>query len=581
MIYSFRMEEILFPAERLSQLINQALKKEGIKTSEKKVVVEHPTNENYGDYATNAALVFAPERKLSPRELAKRLVRHLEDKENGFIEEIKIAGPGFINFKLKKEFFVEVARFIQRKDFLAVLKKEGKGRRVVIDYSSPNIAKPFGIGHLRSTNIGQAIYNLYQVLGWQTIGDNHLGDWGTQFGKLIYMIKEKNLEVEKMTIDDLERLYVEFHRLAEKKPSLEEEGRKWFQKLEEGDSEAKKIWQACVDLSLKEFNRIYHLLGVRFDYYLGESFYHFEGWMRRVLADVKRKGLLKKSRGALVVEIPGEKTPAMLVKSDGATTYLLRDLAAIKFRLKKWRPDLVIYEVGADQKLHFRQLFRLSQMLGYLPEEKLVHVAHGFIRWQWGKFSTRRGETIHLEEVIEEGIRRARRLVEGSQTSKGLREEEKKKIARAVAVGGIKFNDLKQEPEKDIIFSWERILSFEGYSAPYLQYTAARCFSVLKKGGKQVVRADFSLEEISPEEEELLHLFYQFPETIKAAAVSFAPHILAQYLFRLGQRFNLFYQKKRIIGSSRQEFRLFLTAVTARILKIGLEILGIEVLEKM
>ena len=598
-------------ADQIKELLSQAIARlewqERINPQD--IQLEHPAHPEHGDYATNLALVLFQKAKskssklsfASPLELAQAIVKELNSlliQQRFPFKKIQSAPPGFINFWLSPDYFINQGiKLLNEEKFQQEMARIGKSKTIIIDYSSPNIARSFGIGHLRSTNIGQAIYNLYHFLGWRTLGDNHLGDWGTQFGKLIYMIKTKKLPVEKLTIKDLEQLYVEFHRQAEKNPQLEEKGRYWFKKLEEGDSEAKEIWQACIDLSLKEFNRIYRLLGIKIDYAYGESYYHFHGWMDRVLADARKKQLLKKSRGALVIDLPELKVPAMLVKSDGATTYLLRDLATIKFRVQKWQPDLIVYEVGADQKLHLQQVFWAAEKLGYLKRKHLIHLAHGLIRSAEGKFSTRKGRTIRLEEVIQQGIKRARVLVEKSQTSRNLTGQEKGRIARAVALGGIKFNDLKQEIQREIVFDWDKILAIEGYSAPYLQYTYARCFSVLEKASwkkeKFLKKANLSrLKKLDPQnwnEEELalLKSFYQFAEVIIAAANQFAPHLLCQYLFDLAQKFNLFYQKHRILTSttqpfsSRTVFRLFLTSVTAQILNLGLKILGIKVLSRM
>ena len=542
------------------------------------IVIEHPGDPNYGDYSTNVAMVLAGKLEKRPLEIAKLLKKELKKIVGKEIGKIEVVAPGFINFWLSKDYLIDKANLIQKKDFLKEISKFGKGKTMVIDYSAPNIAKSFGIGHLRSTNIGQAIYNLYQILGWKTIGDNHLGDWGTQFGKLIVAIKKWwNKDLQNLTVKELEKLYVKFHKEAKDKPELEDEGRFWFKKLEQGNKEAKRIWQFCVDISLKEFDEVYKLLGIKIDCAYGESFYHFNGWMDKVLEDVKNKKLLKTSRGAKVVYIPGLNVPGILIKSDGATMYLLRDLATVKFRVQKWQPDLIVYEVGTDQKLYFQQVFSIAEKLGYISSDKLIHIAHGLIRWPHGKFSTRKGDTIHLADIIKKAIRRSEKLVNSSQTGKVLSQSEKKKIAKAVGIGGIKFNDLKQEPQKDIIFDWDKILSIEGYSSPYLQYTYARSISVLTKSGGVagvlVKNYKFNFEEMA-----LLRTFYQFPEKILVSASEFSPHILCQYLFDLAQKFNLFYQKHRILNSKP---RLFLTRATANVLKIGLGILGIEALEKM
>jgi len=571
----------VFPREKLRKIISLSLYELGVNFPSEKITMEHPSNLEHGDYSTNVAMVLAKKLKKNPRDLAETIIGALNWKKQKMLKKAELAGPGFINFYLSENYLInQTEGFLNEKQFKDKLAQIGKGKTMVIDYSAPNIAKPFGIGHLRSTNIGQTIYNLYQILGWKTIGDNHLGDWGTQFGKLIVAIKKWwDKDFQDLTIKELEKLYVKFHEEAKNKPELEDESRLWFKKLEEGDKEAKRIWQFCTDISLKEFNEVYRLLGVKIDYAYGEAFYHFEGWMDKVLGDVKNKRLLKISQGAKIVDIPKLNIPAMLVKSDGGTTYLLRDLATIKFRMEKWKPDLIVYEVGADQKFYFQQVFSVAEKLGYIKKDKLVHIAHGMIRWADGKFSTRKGKTIHLEKVIKEGVKRAEELVEQSATDKGLSEKEKRQIAKAVGVGGIKFNDLKQEPEKDIIFDWDKILALEGYSAPYLQYTYARCASVLRKAGKNVGKSTPTIDhELNSEESLLLHAFYRFSEIIIKSAENFSPHLLAQYLFNLAQKFNLFYQKHRILNS---EPRLFFTAVTGQVLKTGLEILGIEVLEKM
>ncbi len=549
------------------------------------VQLDHPDRPDHGDYATNwPLLAFSQLKKqrselASPLDLAKLLALKLPPIEG--VARVAAAPPGFVNFWLRPDYLLaQAAAIVDESKFRQQLAKIGHGKTVVIDYSAPNIAKSFGIGHLRSTNIGQAIYNLYRLLGWRTIGDNHLGDWGTQFGRLIYMIKSQKIPLDKLTVAKLEELYVEFHRRAAQNPQLEKEGRRWFRRLEEGDREAKRIWQACVRVSQAEFDRIYRLLGVKIDYAFGESYYYFQGWMDQVLADARRRGLVEKSRGALVMKLPGLKVPAMLVKSDGATTYLLRDLATIKFRVQKWHPDLIVYEVGGEQRLHFQQVFLAAERLGYISRRQLVHLGHGLIRGQRGKFSTRRGRTLHLEEVINEGLRRARQLVKRS--GQNLSPAEKEAVAQAVAVGGIKFNDLKQEIQRDIVFDWDKILAIEGYSAPYLQYTYARGRSILARGGE--VKAARLPARLNDEELALLRTYYQFPEVLVSAANQFAPHFLAQYLFQLAQKFNLFYQKHRVLGladQKRSQFRLFLVQAATVILRLGLETLGIQPLEKM
>lgn len=569
----------------VSTSLGKAMRSKGLKLEEKNFRFEvfHPALSVHGDYTTNAALVLFQQKQVKNKftslfSLANFLAEFILQDKPDFISEVKVVG-GFINFYLSIDYLVSEGEDILNKKVYGKLKKRGEGKTMIIDYSAPNIAKPFGIGHLRSTIIGQAIYNFYSVLGWKVIGDNHLGDWGTQFGSLIYMLNElenKGKDIDRLTIRDLESLYVEFHSRLDMHPELKDEARKNFRALEAGEKTAKKYWKKCIKLSLKDYKKIYDLLGVKIDETIGESFYVDK--VQEVVEDAKRLGVLVESRGAKVIKLPREKVPVMLVKTDGATTYLARDLAAIKYRRQRWDPDLIVYEVGTDQKFHFGQLFSAAQILGYAKKGELKHVAHGLIRWREGKFSTRKGRTIHLEEVLAEAIERAKDLI-GSDSN--LSREEKEEVARAVGVGGIKFNDLKQEPEKDIIFNWDKVLNLQGYSAAYLQYTYTRCFSLLDKSKEKAVsKIEYDLEK---EEIDLLRSIYLFPEKIVVSAEQFSPHFLAQYLFELSQKYNLFYQHCRIIGGKKEveSFRLFLTAVTAEVLKKGLGILGISTLEKM
>ncbi len=571
--------------EELGVEINKVLEKLQIK--EAKIVLEHPASLDFGDYSTNIALIAAKLQGKPPQSLAKEIVQTWQAIGfPDFVEKIEVADPGFINIWLKIDSLSKKLNEVLEAKEKYGSSKLGIGQTLVIDYSAPNIAKPFGIGHLRSTNIGQALYNLFSFTGWKVIGDNHLGDWGTQFGNLIVQIKKaerEGLSLKELTVADLEKLYVQFHKEAIEHPELEEEARAWFKRLEDGDEEARRIWQACIEISLKEFNRIYELLGVKIDYAYGESFYLDK--MGAVLEDCQKKGLLKKSQGAQVVEIPGMKVPAMLVKSDGATTYLLRDLATIKFRKETWQPDLYLYEVGADQALHFSQVFAVASLLSYGQKDQFVHVAHGLIRWPTGKFSTRRGLTIHLEEVLNEAISRAKEIMKKAGVTKDLSAEEQAEVAQAVGIGGIKYNDLKQNPRTDIVFDWGQILTLSGNSGPYLQYTFARTQSIIRKSQipstKFQINPKFQVSNLSNEEQVLLRTFYKFPEAVIEATKTYSPNLLCNFLFDLAQKFNLFYDKERIIGSENESFRLQLTAVVGQILKNGLRLLGIEALERM
>ncbi len=562
-------------------------------TGEKDINLEFPVDESHGDYATNIAMQLfssdiskgseyqqlrdwlpkahegAKNWYQNPKELAEVIVKRLsEDKElQSIVSKIEVAGPGFINFWLSEKALLQELKSILEKKSSYGKSDIGKEKTLVIDYSSPNIAKRFSVGHLRSTIIGQALYNIYSFLGWSAIGDNHLGDWGTQFGVLIYMVESQDLNPEKLTVDDWEHLYVSFHKEVEQKPELKEEARKAFARLENGDKKAKEIWQAAYDTSMDEYKKIYERLEIKIDYAYGESFY--EDKMSEAIELAKKKGVAVKSDSALAIEFDKKyKLPSnLLVKSDGATTYLARDLALMIFRKSEWDPDLQIFEVGADQKLYFQQVFALAEMMGLFALDQLKHVAHGMIRFKGSKMSTRHGRTIKLEEVLNEAVKRAKSL--GSESED---------LAEKVGIGALKWNDLKRDPTKDIIFDWDEVLNMQGNSGPYLQYTFARARSVLRKAHEVA-----SLKAVGPDSEELavLRSLVRFPEIITSAAKNYSPNLLCNYLYDLAQKYNTFYNAKRIIGSENEDFRLALTSSTAQILKTGLNLLGISAPEKM
>ncbi len=561
---------------------------EKLNISSKDLKIEHPVNFEHGDYATNIAMQTKTKEDLIPFDLANKIVDTW--RASGlpeYLAKIEIAKPGFINFWLDQKFLInQLSQVIKEKEKYGS-EPIGKGKTVVIDYSSPNIAKFFGIGHLRSTIIGQAIYNLYQFLGYRTVGVNHLGDWGTQFGKLIVAIKKWNKgNVNDLTFEKLEKLYVKFHSRAEKDPKLEDEARLWFKKLGEKDPEAKKIWQACIEISLKEFDRIYELLGIKIDHCLGESFY--EDKSKDIIDLAKRKKVAVKSQGALVIKLPELKIPpALLLKSDGATTYWARDLACIAYRQKRWQPDLYLYEVGVDQQLHFKQTFASAVKLGLGKIDQFVHISHGLIRLQDGKMSTRRGKTIHLEKVLNESIKKAEKIITKAKNKKEIGIREQKSIAQAVGIGAVKYFDLSHHRSSDIVFDWDKIFILEGNSAPYLQYTYARCLSILNKQSEESIndsQEEASGARLKPEEITLLRTIYKFPEILIEAANSFAPNLVCNFLFDLAQKYNLFYNRLPILGAERKEIiqrRLFLTLAVSQLLKNGLQILGIETPERM
>jgi arginyl-tRNA synthetase len=564
--------------------------------------LEHPGELEHGDYATNVAMKLKSKRgkrkattknlKLdNPREIAEDIVGELKkDKELGkVVEKSEVAGPGFINFWLKSDKLVKELGEINKKKENYGKGEWGKGKTAIVDYSAPNIAKRFSIGHLRSTIIGQAIYNLYKFSGWKVIGDNHLGDWGTQFGKMIVAIgKWAKKPTSKLSIDEMEKLYVEFHKKAEEDSDLDEEARQAFKALEEGSKEEYKIWEQLVKSSMREFQALYNLLGVKIDVAHGESFY--EEIMPGVIEEAKKKEVARQSEGAWVIEFPGDSLPpAMLLKSDGATTYLTRDLATIKFRKEKWKPNLAIYEVGAEQKVHFEQVFWAAELLGIGKRSEFVHVPHGLIRLKEGKMSTRKGKVIKLEAVLEEAVKRAEEF------------NDDKAIAKAVGIGAVKYNDLRRAPTTGYVFNWDEVLNLDGNSGPYLQYTYARCRSVLRKSEVKNQKSKVSLEagNFNNEETSVLRWIYRFPEVIEEAARSYSPNLVCNFLYELAQRYNTFYNSHSILGLSASriqntesrtqnetnqetiDFRLLLTKATAQVLKNGLTLLGIEAPERM
>jgi len=571
--------------------IEQAVRKQAKKLFdlESEPSLEHPKNEDFGDYATGVSLTIASELKANSLEIAHQLKESLiAQLPTDLIDRVEVVSPGFINFWLAPETLVKEVNRINKLKGDYGKTDIGKGKTVLVDYSSPNIAKPFGVGHLRSTIIGQALYNLYSFAGWKAVGENYLGDWGTQFGKLIYAVLKWG-DLQKLAragrIKELEKLYVKFHQEAEKDPSLEEKAREWFKRLEDGDKEAMGLWKKFREWSIVEFERIYKLLGMKFDKMIGESFFVTQAY--QVIKEAKAKGVAIESEGALVIPFPEEAKlpPLILLKSDEATTYESRDLAAIKVRKKKYHPDLFLYETGVEQALRFRQLFLAAQMLGYGTANQFVHIGHGLYRLPEGKISTRLGRTVHLEEVLEEAISKARKIVEEKSPS-WRTSSQKEKVSKAVGIGAVKYNDLSRHYSTEVIFDWGKMLSLEGNSAPYLQYTYARAKSVLRKAKVKKITSITQLlnNSITDAELPLLRFIYRFPEVVEEAVVTYSPNLLCNFLFDLAQRFNRFYDRVPILKAESSEvraLRLGLTAAVAQVIKTGLTLLGIETLEKL
>jgi arginyl-tRNA synthetase len=475
----------------------------------------------------------------------------------------------------------------------------GAGKTIVIDYSSPNIAKPFSVGHLRSTVIGQALHNVLTWLGYRVIGDNHYGDWGTQFGKLLCAFARWGSE-EKLgqnPTSHLLDLYVRFHTRAKASPELEAEARDWFRRLETGEPAVRKTWQRFVDLSLAEFGRIYRRLGVKFEEALGESFYsnRLEELVARALAkDVARheKPLEPVKTGEderlaedeTVVLIPleahGIKTPLILQKSDGASLYATREIACAEYRIETWHPERILYVVGNEQELYFRQLNAAMKLLGH--DTPCIHVSFGLVRLAEGRMSTREGRVILLDDVMSEAVRRARAVV----TDREMTEQEKDEVAEIVGIGAIKYADLSQSRVKEVVFDWDRMLALDGDSAPYLLYAHTRCRSILRKAGPDACPS-FDIRHSTldtPEEFTLIRDIARFPDAVQSAATTCEPHRIANHLYRLAQNFSAFYNKVPVLKAETKELaaaRLGLVEMTASVLRIGLNLLGIELPERM
>ncbi|MBR9683854.1 arginine--tRNA ligase [Candidatus Woesearchaeota archaeon] len=531
-----------------------------------------PPDAKLGDYAFPCFRLGK-----NPKEAADKLKKKL--KLPKWLSRIEVAGP-YLNF------FVNPA--VLAEETLTEINKEkgkygsqdkGKGKKIVIDFSSPNIAKPFGIGHLRSTVIGNSLYKIHNFLGYKAVGINHLGDWGTQFGKLIVAYQKWGdvSGLKKDPINYLLKLYVKFHRLAEKDPSLDDEARRWFKKLEDGNKEATSLWKKFRELSLKEFEKVYSLLDVEFDSYRGESFYN--NLLDKTIQDVGRKTKTEMSEGALIVDLEKYGMPPVLLrKSDGATTYHTRDLAAAFYRLKKYSPEKLIYVVGSPQKLNFDQLFKTLGLCG-VDEKKLVHVSFGLFRFPEGKMSTRKGNVVLLEDVLSKAIG----LVEKIIKEKNPKLKNKKEVAKQIGIGAIIFADLSNNRRRDIEFDWDRMLSFDGETGPYLQYTHARACSILRRvKGKVSSKVNFETFNLA-EEMKVVKLLGDFPEVLGKVLENYMPHHLANYLISLAQAFNEFYHKCPVISDQKHTMkaRLLLVDSVRQVLENGLGLLGIKAPKEM
>ncbi|MBX4211242.1 MAG: arginine--tRNA ligase [Candidatus Yanofskybacteria bacterium] len=539
--------------------------------------IQIPTDPKLGDYATNLAFTIAKQEHKNPLEVAKEIAGKFADAPE--FEKVEASAPGFVNFFLKQEFLQNKLGEIHNQKEEYGKSDLGKDKKVIIEYSAPNIAKPMHVGHLRSTIIGDTLANMYSMVGYEVIRWNYIGDWGTQFGKLIVAYKKWNdpAAFEKQPIEEMVRLYVKFHEELKNNPELEEQAREEFRKLEQGDQENRKLWEQFRELSTKEFEKMYQLLGVRFDETKGESDY--EKVLPDVTAMLEKQGLLKESEGAKIIEI-ADLPPALVQKADGASLYITRDIASLQDRIKNYHPHKILYVVANQQALHFQQLFAVATMLWWTDVE-LAHVKYGLVLGEDGKkFSTREGNAVPLQEVIEKITSLAQDVVK--QKNPQLSEEETKEIAQAIGIGALKYNDLKQHPYSDIVFDWEAMLDLSGNSGPYIQYTYARLSHILDKAGKPTSNEIADLDSI--EERLLMKHLLDFPHAIEHSVELYTANALALYLYELANYANRFYENHRVLedeNKNRQQARLVLVATVATVLKQGLGLLGITAPERI
>jgi len=537
-------------------------------------LLEQPKSSDLGDIAFPAFSLAKIERK-APQAIAADIAEKIDASH---FEKVVATGP-YVNFFLdKSQISDQVIKAVIQAGADYGQQDEGHGGNITIDLSSPNIAKPFSVGHLRSTVIGDALSNIFRKMGYNTIKINHLGDWGKQFGLLMVAYKKWGSKeaVEANPIDELLKLYVRINAEIENDPALDEEGRLWFKKLEDGDPEATELWQWFRDESLVEFNRIYKLLGVEFDSLNGEAFYNDK--MDEAVQILEEKGLLKESKGASIVELDDVNLPpAMIKKSDGATLYITRDIATAIYRARTYNFVKNIYAVGQEQSNHFRQLKAVLKKMGFDWSDDMVHVDFGLVTKNRQKLSTRKGNIILLEPTLQEAISRAKAQIE----EKNPELENKEEVAHAVGVGAVKFYDLKTDRRNGYDFDLEAMVSFEGETGPYVQYAYARIQSILRKANfTPSTDATYSLSD--PESWEIIKLLQDFSRVVKRAAENYDPSLIAKYAINLAQAFNKYYAHTRILDESpERESRLALSYSTAVVLKEALRLLGVDAPEKM
>ena len=537
--------------------------------------VQPSTGKRFGDFQCNDAMQLGKVLHKSPRAVAEAAVKALPLPP--MLTKVEVAGPGFINLTVSPAWLAEQVAALSAAPRFG-LPDVGQGKTVIIDYSSPNVAKPMHIGHIRSTVIGNALDRMYRALGYRVIADNHLGDWGTQFGLLIqgYRTYLNDEERAGLTVELLERVYVQSYNRSKEEPAWLDACKAELVKLQQGDAENRAIWERFIAISLDEFSRVYKRLDVGFDLYRGESYYN--GTLPETIQLLQDKGLAVESDGALVVKLEDEGMPVCMVrKSDGGFNYAATDIATVRSRVAEFAPERVVYVTDERQQLHFKQFFTVCAKLGYTT--RLEHVWFGLMRLPEGTFSTRQGNVIKLEALLDEAERRALEIIKAANSE--MSEAEQKELAAAVGIGAIKYADLSHDPQTLIVFTWEKALALEGNSGPYLQYAFARVCSLLDKyaalvPGAEPLRNTLLLEE--PIAKELVLQLLQFPAAVVRAAEAYKPSILADYLFGLSQSYSSFYQRSPVLKAEPavRDSRIRLCAMTAQVLSEGLGLLGMR-----
>lgn len=554
---------------------------DGVSKEELYDLIALPPNTEMGDYAL-PCFKFAKIMRKSPvmiaEELKNSIMSNIIPTSDEVISEVT-AVNGYLNFKINKGDFVRstLDRILKERDNFGA-SQEGVGKTVCIDYSSINIAKPFHIGHLSTTVLGGALYRIFNFLGYKAVGINHLGDYGTQFGKLISAYKRwgDRDAIEQGGIRALNELYVKFHQEAEEHPEYDDEARAYFKKIEQGDEECLALFHWFKELTLKDVQKIYDMLDIHFDSYAGESF--FADKMQPIVDELKEKGLLVESRGAQVVDLEEYgMAPCMILKSDGTSLYATRDMAAATYRKATYDFYKCLYVVAYQQNLHFKQFFKVLELMGKEWAQDLVHVAYGMVSLEEGTMSTRKGNVVFLEDVINKCIEKAYKIIDDKNPDL----ENKEDVAQKVGVGAVIFGALYNNKIKDIVFSYDKVLNFDGETSVYVQYTCARANSVLQKGGTPT---SYVIPELTAEEVELVKALATFPETVQNAAEKYEPSFIARFAVDVAQKFNKFYFNCKILAAETEEvknFRLALTDATLQALKNAFKLLGIGIPDKM